>query len=74
MKQAIIIAAFFPVLALGAFFGEAQRATYECNRWAEWENDFPAYDARSGTGYSITSWQKEQCDTYGISLQAPVVD
>lgn len=58
----------------GVKYAEAKRATTECEKWQDWEKIYPEWDPASKTGYYITEWQKAQCDTYGIELDAHVAD
>lgn len=48
----------------GAAYAEARRATAECEKWADQAMVYP--------GYFLVGWQKEQCDTYGVAVDAPV--
>jgi len=48
----------------GILFAEERRATAECEKWAD--------EAKVFEGYFLVGWQKEQCDTYGIEVDAPL--
>lgn len=50
----------------GISYAEAKRATAECEKWADEAKVFPAY--------FIVGWQKSQCDTYGVAIDAPLID
>lgn len=50
----------------GLEYVEAKRATTECEKWAD--------EAMVYQEYFLVPWQKMQCDTYGIAINAPVVD
>jgi len=53
------------LLVAGIEYAEAKRATVECNQWADEAKVYP--------GYYLAGWQKEQCDTYEIAVEAPVL-
>lgn len=71
-KQTALRAAITVTLVIAGlvWFGyEARMAVerqeaQECARWAT--------DAAERPAYTITHWQKEQCDTYGIPIHAAV--
>jgi hypothetical protein len=48
----------------GISYAEARRATAECEQWADEAKVYP--------GYFLVRWQKMQCDTYGVQIDAPV--
>ena len=48
----------------GVSYAEASRATGECEKWADEAKVYP--------GYFLAPWQKMQCDTYGVAIDAPV--
>lgn len=51
-------------LVAGIAYAETNRATAECEKWSD--------EARVYPGYFLVGWQKEQCDFYGISIDAPL--
>lgn len=51
-------------LIAGISYAEERRATAECEKWADEAKVYP--------GYFLVEWQKMQCDTYGVSVDAPV--
>lgn len=53
-------------LAAGISYAEARRSTAECEKWADEAKVYP--------GYFLVLWQKMQCDTYGVAVDAPVHD
>lgn len=53
-------------LVAGIAFAEDRRATAECEKWADEAKVYP--------GYFLVRWQKMQCDTYGVAVDAPVHD
>lgn len=66
---ALILAAVFyggRAALQGLLLWEENRATGECMKWQE--------DARVYPAYFLAPWQAEQCATYGIAIDAPVVD
>ena len=50
----------------GLDYVETRRATAECEKWADEAKVYPQY--------FLVKWQKMQCDTYGIAVDAPVKD
>jgi len=55
------------VMTVGATasYFEAKRATAECEQWRD--------EAMIYRGYFLQGWQKKQCDTYGVTIMAPVL-
>lgn len=64
---ALALGAFYyggKLVVEGILFAEERRATAECEKWAD--------EAKVFEEYFIVGWQKEQCDTYGIEIDAPL--
>lgn len=58
----------------GISYAMERQAVGECEKWQDWERIYPEWDERTGTGYFITPWQKQQCDSVGVTLEAHVLD
>ena len=67
---AIAIGAFFSLIVAGKMtieimkYVEEKRATAECMKWRE--------QSESHQDFYLTTWGKKQCDTYNITIDAPV--
>lgn len=63
-------ATWFGVIVVAALFAGAivigfdRNEEVECLTWAS--------QAKQFDNYYITSWQKQQCDAHGITIEAPV--
>lgn len=55
------------VLISGFGYGIAKHEKIECEKWAnEAKND------KYAPNYYITQWQADQCNHYGITIDAPI--
>lgn len=44
--------------------GLSEHEKYECQKWQA--------EAKTYQGYFLTGWQQAQCNSYGITIEAPV--
>ncbi len=59
----LVVCATIIVLTFMSATTRSERA--ECIKWSN--------DAHKYEGYYITGWQADQCTTYGIGIQAPII-
>lgn len=57
---ALVSISFFWLIGVG-FDGYEK---YECQKWQA--------EAKTYQGYFLAGWQKDQCDRWGIKIEAPV--
>jgi hypothetical protein len=80
MKKAIksfILGVYIVLAVIGAFvvfvIAIDEQEIAECNKWASEAKEIKRYDPKTETGYFISPWQKEQCDSHGIQVDAYVL-
>ena len=68
VKETVVLGVIMVVLIVGLFIavpaGLKKMERLECEKWQDEAVKYPAY--------FLASWQKEQCDTYDIQIDAPV--
>lgn len=65
MSQAILITTIaFAIFGSLAYIGVDRNERMECEYWQNEATRYPSY--------YLTRWQKDQCDHYGVSIEAPV--
>lgn len=60
----LVIGALFVIIFLFLQIGVSRTERTECSFWLE--------NSKKYRDYYLTQWQKDQCDSYGISVDAPV--
>jgi len=67
--QTIAVASIFVALFIGfvaaTHIGLQKQERLECQKWE--------LEADKYSGYFIAEWQKEQCDSFGTQIEAPVI-
>ena len=64
MKTAIFATILTSIFFYSLWIGLDKQAMHECLVWQKQAKEFP--------GYYLLKWQKEQCDYFGIEINAPV--
>lgn len=54
------------VMMDGITYAEERRAVTECEKWIDWALVYP--------DFFLTQWQYAQCRTYGITIDAKIVN
>lgn len=61
------------VVAYSAFrYAVDQQAIADCAQWEEWSRYYAPWDEQAQTGYYITSFQYNECDSVGMAVDAYV--
>lgn len=65
MTQAILFSSIaFALFGAVAYIGIDRQEKMECEFWQTEATQYPQY--------YLTHWQKDQCDHFGVSIEAPV--
>jgi uncharacterized protein YxeA len=70
---AIMLLVIIAGIAFLAIAGMNSSEFIECKKWEKQANEYERYNPKTHTGYYITKWQSEQCESKGIKIDAEVL-